>query len=325
MPKFKKAAFWVIAGLLVLTPLVLAELYLRSIGLGNPILFYANASYRFAPQPNQQQVRRRGAKVTIDSKGLRNTADWTDPADAKLLFIGDSVTWGGTYIDDRQLFSDGVCQRLAGVTGKRYVCGNAGANQYGTDNMAERIRYKNVNDESVLVVTLIAPDTVRGRVDAEGRYFFMQRPPPPFRALWEATTFLTWVLYKKLRPESYRSDDDLRVAERSLENLLAAIRETQRPGRKVLIVLSPVKAELNGQESPLTKQVRSMLDRSGFDWLDLHGPVSKTVTPNFYYDQVHLDVPGHAFYAEQIAARLLEPAGGVPRDRPTAAHTGGAE
>ena len=131
MPKLKKAAFWIIAALLIVTPVVLAELYLRSLGLGNPILFYANASYRFAPQPNQQQLRQRGARVTIDSKGLRSTTDWADPADAKLLFIGDSVTWGGTYIDDGELFSDGVCQRLAAATGKRYVCGNAGANQYG--------------------------------------------------------------------------------------------------------------------------------------------------------------------------------------------------
>jgi hypothetical protein len=137
---------------------------------------------------------------------------------------------------------------------------------------------------------------------------------------------MTWVLYKKLRPQSYRSDDDLRVAERSLENLFSAIRETQRPGRKVLIVLSPVKAELNGREGPLTKQVRFMLARSGFDWLDLHGPASKAAIPNFYYDQVHLDAPGHAFYAEQIAARLREPAGGEPRERPAAAaQSGGSE
>jgi hypothetical protein len=92
-----------------------------------------------------------------------------------------------------------------------------------------------------------------------------------------------------------------------------------------LIVLSPEKDELDGRESTLTKHVRSMLARSGFDWLDLHGPVSKAVTPNFYYDQLHLDVPGHAFYAEQIAARLMEPAGGEPRARPTAAHSGGSE
>jgi len=297
VPKLKTIASWVIIGMLIVTPIVLAELYLRSIGLGNPILFYANASYRFAPQPNQQHLRRLGAKVTIDSKGLRSTTDWSDPANAKLLFVGDSVTWGGTYIDDRDLFSDGVCRRLAEATGKRYACGNAGANEYGTDNMAERIRYKNVGDESVLVVTLIAQDTIRGLVGAEGRYFFMQRPPPPFRALWESMTFLTWEFYKALRTESYRSDDDLRVAERSLENLFSAIRETQRPGRKVLIVLSPVREELGGHESTLTKHVRSMLARSEFDWLDLH-----------------------TLYAEWIAARLMQADGGEPRERPLAAH-----
>jgi lysophospholipase L1-like esterase len=315
MPKLKTVAFWLIAGMLVCAPVILAEVYLRSIGLGNPILFYANASYRFAPQPNQRQVRRRGAAVTVDSKGLRSTTDWGDPADGKLLFIGDSVTWGGTYIDDRDLFSEGVCRRLARATGKRYGCGNAGANQYGTDNMAERIRYKNVDDESVLVVTLIAHDAVRGRVDAEGRYFFMERPPPPFRALWEATTYLTWAAYKALRRETYRSDDDLRVAERSLENLFAAIRETQRPGRRVLIVLSPVESELAGNESPLTKHVRSALARSGVEWLDLHAPVAKALTPDFYYDGLHLDVAGHEFYADQIAAHLMTSMQGPSRER----------
>ena len=102
--------------------------------------------------------------------------------------------------------------------------------------------------------------------------------------------------------------------------MFSAIRETQRPGRKVLIVLSPVREELGGHESTLTKHVRSMLARSEFDWLDLHTLVSKAVTPNLYYDQLHLDVPGHAFYAEWIAARLIQADGGEPRERPLAAH-----
>jgi hypothetical protein len=303
--KLKTGFFWLILAALAFVPVGLAEVYLRSIGLGHPILFYANASYRFAPQPDQKQVRLRGAAVTIDSKGLRGTRDWTDHADAKVLFVGDSVTWGGTYIDDKDLFSEGSCARLGQATGKTFVCGNAGANQYGTDNIAERIRYKNVDDESALVVTLIAPDTVRGLVDAEGRYFFMRQPPQPFPALWEAITFVTWTFYKSLRPYDYRADDDFRVAERSLDNLFAAIRETQRRDRKVLIVLSPVERELNGRESALTKHVQSIIERSGFEVLDLHHAVSTAITGDFYYDTVHLDVRGHHFYAEQIADVLV--------------------
>jgi lysophospholipase L1-like esterase len=304
LSRLKRVIFWLIVGLIVCAPIGLAELYLRSAGLGYPILYYANASYRFAPQPNQKQVRIRGASVTLDSKGLRSMKDWTDPADAKILFIGDSVTWGGTYIDDADIFSEGVCQQMAKVTGKTVVCGNAGTNRYGTDNMAARIRYRDFDDESALVVTLIAPDTVRGSVEAEGSFFFIQPPPAPFRALWEATTFATWRVYRFLRPVSYRGDDDLRVAQRSLEGLFAAIRETQRPGKTTLIVLSPLESELNGHEGALTKEVQSVLASSGFEVLDLSTAVSEVVTKNFYSDGVHLDVRGHHFYADQIARRL---------------------
>src|SRR5262249_14554940 len=222
-----KALFWVLLLALLLVPVVVVELFLRSEGLGRPILFYTTSSYRFAPQPNQHHVRERGANVTIDSKGLRAVKDWTTPADGKILFVGDSVTWGGTYIDDKETFAAGVCARLERATGRSFVCGNAGVNQYGTDNMAERIRYKEVDDETAFVVTLISSDALRGLSDAAGSYFFTSSPPPcPLRALWEAATFLTWRLYGVMRPvDVYRSDHDLRVAERSLENLFAAIRE----------------------------------------------------------------------------------------------------
>ena len=300
----KRLAFWLVLAALIGAPVVLAEFYLRTLGLGNPILFYANTSYRYAAQPHQRQVRRHGATVTIDSKGLRSSRDWSDPADAKILFVGDSVTWGGTYVDDKDTFAEGVCERLAHSTGKSFVCGNSGANQYGTDNMAARIRYKDFSDELVLVVTLIAQDTVRGLVDADGRFLFTQPLPAPIRALWEATTFATWKFYQYLQSVTYRHDDDLRVAERSLNNLFSAIRETDQPGRKVLIVLSPVKAELDDREGALTKHVQSILAQSDFDVLDLHAAVSQSLTPDFYYDAIHLDVRGHHFYADQIARRL---------------------
>jgi len=307
MSKGARVLFWIIVVALVCAPVVGAELLLRHAGLGHPILFYANASYRYAAQPNQHQVRQGGARVTIDSKGLRAVTDWTTPADDKILFIGDSVTWGGTYIDDTDTFAAGVCPRLEKATGKRFVCGNAGANQYGTDNMAERIRYSGMHDETVLVVTLISGDALRGLHDADGSFFFTAPPPGPFKAIWEAATFLSWRIYRAMRPiKAFRFDDNARVVERSLENLFAAIRETQRPGRRVLIVHSPMEDELDGREAPLTVQVRAILARSGFDVLDLHAAVSAVHTPDFYYDGEHLAVRGHHFYADQIAGRLLE-------------------
>jgi len=302
--RLKRAVFWLVLVALVLAPVVLAEIALRGAGLGNPILYYTNASYRYAQQPNQKQVRLRGASVTIDGKGLRAVRDWTSPVERKILFVGDSVTWAGTYIDDHDTFSHGVCTRLDKATGNSFLCGSASANGYGTDNMAERIRYMNVDDEDAIVVTLIAPDTVRGLADAEGQFLFTNRPPGPFRALWEATTFAAWRTLRLLRPLARRDDDDLKVAARSLDNLFSALRERGRPSRRVLIVLAPVRDELGGRESELTRHVRAALAASGFDVLDLHADVSAAATPGFYYDAMHLDVAGHRFYAERIARRL---------------------
>jgi hypothetical protein len=301
----KRAVFWLLLAAFVAAPVILAELTLRYLGLGHPILYYTNASFRYAQQPNQRQARRRGAAVTIDSKGLRGTRDWAATADAKILFVGDSVTWGGTYIDDRDVFSDGACANLERALAKRFVCGSASANGYGTDNMAARIRHMNVADEGALVVTLIAADTIRGLADAEGQFLFTRRPPPPFRALWEVSTFAAWRTFHLLRPlAERRADNDLNVAERSLDNLFAALRETARPSRKVLLVLSPMRDELNGRESELTRHVRVLLAHSGFEVLDLHADVSAAVAPGFYYDAMHLDVVGHRFYAERIARQL---------------------
>src|SRR5690349_17561288 len=137
-----RLAFAGVVCVLLLVIVGMAEIAARYVGLCNPVVYYTNASYRYAPMPNQSAVRLRGARVTVDSAGLRGTEDCSTPADSKILFIGDSVTWGGSYIDDKDTFAVGVCDRLEQSTGKRFVCGNAGVNAYGTDNMAARVLYK---------------------------------------------------------------------------------------------------------------------------------------------------------------------------------------
>jgi hypothetical protein len=297
-----RLVFWMMLAALLLAPAAGAEIYLRSLGLGDPILFYTNDTYRYAPQPNQRQSRWRGAEVTIDSKGLRGVEDWTTRADVKILFVGDSVTWAGTYIGDKDTFAHGVCERLEQTTGRSFVCGNAGVNQYGTDNMAARIRARGINDESILVVTLISHDTLRGLAGPEGFFHATERPPPPFRAVWEAGSYVAWRTAQYFR--GHESIKDPGIPDRSLDNLFAAIRETQRPDRKVLIVHSPLENELNAPPNALTLRVRSRLAGSGFDILDLYPDMAAANAKDFYYDGVHLDVAGHRLYADRIAARL---------------------
>jgi hypothetical protein len=174
--------------LLLAAPFVVTEFYLRSIGLGNPTLYYGNTSFRYAPRPNQKHVGQRGAAITIDSKGLRGVKEWTAPADGKILFVGASATWGGTFIDDKDLYSNVVCEDLKKEFNRTFTCGNAGVNSYGVDNMAERIRYKNVSDESAIVVTVVSYNATHGLADLDSLPYLTVAPPGPFKALWEAAT-----------------------------------------------------------------------------------------------------------------------------------------
>jgi hypothetical protein len=66
-----RLVFWVVVSMLWAVPIVVAEAYLRSIGIGDPILYYGNTSYRYALRPNQRHVEPGGAVATLDSKGLR--------------------------------------------------------------------------------------------------------------------------------------------------------------------------------------------------------------------------------------------------------------
>jgi hypothetical protein len=298
--------FWIILLILLTVPVVLAEVYLRSIGLGDPILYYAVSSYRYAPRPNQKHVGQHGAAITLDSKGLRSVKEWTAPADGKILFIGASITWGGTYIDDKDLYSNVVCVDLQKALNRSYTCGNAGVNAYGVDNMAERIRYKDCADESAIVVTLSSYNTVRGLTDLDSLPFFTVPPPGPFKGLWEAAALGAWRLQQVLRFLRYDRAHDLRVAERSLGNLFAALHETDRQGRKVLIVLVPMAEQLNGKETDLTKHVAAVLEGSKLEFLDLHQSISaaRQVDTFFYADGSHLEPAGHQFVADRIAEKL---------------------
>jgi len=310
-----RLVFWVGVSMLWAVPVIVAEAYLSSIGGGDPILYYGNTSYRYAPRPNQRHVEPGGAVVTLDSKGLRGVKDWSLPADGKILFIGASMTWGGTQLGDTELYSNIVCVRLNKTLHRDLTCGNAAVNAYGVDNMAERIRYDDMGDETAIVVGIMSYNAVRGLTDLDSLPYFTVPPPGPFKALWEGAVLGAWKLQLGLRHVVYDDTPSrmMRVAERSLGNLFAALRETDRPDRKVLIVLLPYKAELNGKETDLTRDIRRVLEGSSLDFLDLHGPISAAARAEtfFHADGIHLEPAGHQFVGERIAEKLANLVAGV--------------
>ncbi len=303
----KKTLFALILAVLVLSPLAAAEVAARWIGLGEPIVYATNAAFRYAPVPGQHVVRRGGASVTIGPEGLRGVEPWSGPADHRILFLGDSVTWGGTNTDDVKLFAHVTCAELEARVAQNFVCGNAGVNGYGTENMIARLRYDpNLAPADTVVVTLISVDPIRGTSDLASAHFFSRPPAGPLRGLWEVAAFGAFKTAAILRwgSASYDSRLDIPVAMDALQRLYSALRRLEESGKSVLIVFSPHKDEFQGDPDALDAAVRADLAASGFRLLDLTEPMRAEISRGVYHDNVHLNELGHALYGGWIADAL---------------------
>ena len=72
------------------------------LNLGKPVIYEPNILWGYSPKPNQITERFKKSKITIDNNGTRSVYNWNN--DKKNYFFGDSVTYGGSYIDDENFF-----------------------------------------------------------------------------------------------------------------------------------------------------------------------------------------------------------------------------
>lgn len=308
--------------------LAAAELALRAMGLGDPIVYRANTAYRYAPRPDQRVNRRRGAWISINESGYRSTESWKKPAAFKVLWLGDSVTWGGTYIDDRETFAELSCDRIEEETSLEAVCGNGGVNAYGVDNMVSRLRYDRAGDSAnVIVVVAGLFDFFRGKSNLSGKPWVTSPPPGPVRALWSLSIYQTSLVLAFLQRGGGRgsSCDEAygpAVARESLEELLQVLNEKQDEGTTVLLVRSPAARETVDAvdlsprprciagASELLPGLEEAIRASGVPYLDLTNAAREAAKADpaepFFHDHVHLEVRGHRVYAHEISERLIE-------------------
>ena len=118
---FPDAALCLLATIFALS---IAELSLRYIGLGYPIIYERSVLWGYSPVPNQNARRFHESPITIDQNGFRISKPLQ--GDQQILFFGDSITYGGSYVDDTQIFSSLTCDILnAEYSSSKYSCANA--------------------------------------------------------------------------------------------------------------------------------------------------------------------------------------------------------
>lgn len=287
----------------VLLALVLFELVLRvGFGLGRPVLYRSSPLFGYRLQPNQL-VYRRGVEIRVNNLGLRADRDWDANIENKILFLGNSVTYGGTGISNAQLFS-----HLAATGCEGYLGGNAGVNGWGVENIAALV----IDDEFLPARTYVSVlqemDFYRGLSKLAGKPFWSHTPRFAMQELLAA-------FYLDRLNEIYDEHESFvsqREKEKTVARACARLKELddflKQRGYRHLIYMSTNTKQLFENEPP-DPLVLKHLNKN-----DIH-PISikdraelkamkREDVKRLFYDWNHLTAEGHAVWARIICNDL---------------------
>jgi hypothetical protein len=298
--KHPKLTIVAIGLLVVVVVLSLFEFSLRFfLGLGDPVLYQSSPLYGYRLQASQLVHRGGGAEIRVNNLGLRADRDWDANVSNKILFLGNSVTYGGSYISNPELFSQLAVEGL-----EDFVAGNAGVNGWGIENIHALVVDLGFQPASIYVSVLQEMDFYRGLSKLAGKPFWAVKPHL-------AVQELLYHFYSGQMENMYEGHDRF-VSEKENEKTVerAAMRlkemddELKSRGFVHLIYLSANRPQLlNGSGiDPLVK--RSLL-KYGINVIFMKDrpevtQLGTTEKEHLFYDWNHLNKEGHIVWAKMI-------------------------
>ena len=287
----------IIISFFLLVSITLTELYLKYVGLGDPVRYDSNYIYGYAPKENQIKERFKGSKVTINELGLRTPFAWNNSKKDKIIFIGDSITYGGSYIDDEKTFSFLVCLKM-----RNYLCGNAGVNAYSIINMVMRSRHdQRINNGEVYIFTIAPGDFYREYAGSNTAHFYLNNNNFFLPATTEALSFIATkydinnYISKKNDTKIYNNKTEL--IDYSIQLLKNEIERLSAANKKVRVFYTVEKNDKNSKKEINKYILNKLLESNIKNFYTLEKVLSKN---DLFYDNIHYNEKGHSAVAEKI-------------------------
>jgi hypothetical protein len=171
-----------------------SEMILRSWGFGNPIIYRVDPRVGYYPAPNQD-VHRYGGEIHINAFGMRSRNVTAEKAAGtfRILMLGDSTLYGGSYIDQREIYAS----RLEDLLNQKpsllphsprnveVLC--MGVNGWGPQHELAYVQEFGLFHADLVMVMGPPADAYRPRYGIEQFPFFAEghRPNFAWQELWE--------------------------------------------------------------------------------------------------------------------------------------------
>jgi lysophospholipase L1-like esterase len=288
--------------------ITVTEVFLRYKGFGTPIIYEKSYQYGYAPAPNQKLIRFNNKNVTIDSNGFRRGSE-TYNTNNKIYLLGDSVTYGGSYIDDDELFSENFCKKINQKSKNKFNCYNGGVNAYGFENIIERYKSIKKNKDTFIIITLIPGDFSRNFVQIESLPYFTKRHTHFLKATTELTAYYLDIARTNLRFDEKKFSIEQKLDDymkKKIAENLYQLQELQKKDPNLIIFFFPPKeflleTNLNEFDNFFFKKIYNKKNYYNLTD-DLKSLNNKD---NIYYDSIHLNSKGHQIMSE-VLLKLLK-------------------
>jgi lysophospholipase L1-like esterase len=278
----------------------------KKYGLGNLVLYENSIITGYNLSSNQKITNRRNNKIIINDKGMRSSNNWEVSSLRKILFIGDSVTYGGSVVSNNQTFSEKICSKL-NKNKEEFLCGNYAVNGYSIISMKNKIEYKDFNDEEFIIIVLTASDLERNFHNLYSQPFFSKKIENYFPALTEVIfiyleKFMWEKKYKKNSMElKINTDTYKKFAKKNIVELAKTATATKK---KIMLVYSPEKTEIYNQNKFF--YYKNILKDNFSNFLDMTDYIiNENNLHKIYSDNIHLNADGHEFYSSVIKDYLI--------------------
>ncbi len=149
----------------IVSLLLLFEVTLRfGLGMGKPVLVVPDAACEYTLKPDQH-LKRFGSRIDINSMGMRSAefSPAKDPHTLRILFVGDSLTYGTSRVDQNDLFTQILRRELPQRIGRPVEVLNASAGSWAIDNELSFLSSRGTFGSDVVILIVNSDDLFQPR------------------------------------------------------------------------------------------------------------------------------------------------------------------
>lgn len=280
------------------------------LGLGTPLLYAEHPRIEYLLKPNQN-FQRFGNHVVINEHGMRSPPlpERKGAGDElRILVFGDSIVNGGVHIDQREVATARLEERLAPLVAPRALrVANVSAGSWGPGNWLAFAQERGTFDADVIVLVLSSHDASDNPTFTPLDPQLCPTANPP-GALWEALARYLPRYLKSLRPSGPPPPAPAAPeTARAMADLRAFLELARSRAKEVVVLQFAERAEAAaGTPLPGHQLIGDLCDQLQIRVVDVAPRLRRELErgATLYLDYEHPNAEGHRVLAEELLQAL---------------------